>query len=557
MRTRSAPGVRMKTRVPMRDALRAMLLASLACALSGCGEPTEPMTRALPQRLDLSPGICPIIHCNRDQNGALPVAGPTRDGGQLAAEDIDHLWSSPIAGGVLDHVYPDGRRVLWVPQVDRIMKLELDADNRLRKLAELPLQPKKFPRFSDADMQRIVGELDSTPFGTEAYRRHAEYWHEFQQEGLRAYYAMVSNAGVLYVGNKDSVVAYGDAEPGNPSSGIVELGQYGFEPRRLQLRPSMPVPIMIGFNMTPDGHIVSVTMDGTLMVIAPDLGSAAYYTLKGEQIWNSVSVDSAGGLYVAGNRKLHKLVWKDGAISDSAEDGAWTEPYRLGRWNSELRSARGTGTTPVLMGEAGDRDRFVVIADGDDVNNVVLYWRDEIPADWQQLPGTPSRRVAGMLPVNFGNREMKSSYSENAAVVFDYGLVFGNNQAPSLAPMNMDIQLQMKDPANLALGLQKFVWNPAARRLEVGWSRPDVASPNCTPVVATMNRQIHTVGLRDGQWSMEALDWDSGATRAVYALGHSERFNPIMLALQLLPNGDPIYPAFGGIVHLRIGQGRN
>jgi hypothetical protein len=30
-----------------------------------------------------------------------------------------------------------------------------------------------------------------------------------------------------------------------------------------------------------------------------------------------------------------------------------------------------------------------------------------------------------------------------------------------------------------------------------------------------------------------------------------------MLALQLLPNGDPIYPAFGGVVHLRIGQGRN
>jgi hypothetical protein len=39
-----------------------------------------------------------------------------------------------------------------------------------------------------------------------------------------------------------------------------------------------------------------------------------------------------------------------------------------------------------------------------------------------------------------------------------------------------------------------------------------------------------------------------------YVLGESERFNPIMLALQLLPNGDPIYPAFGGVVHLRLGE---
>jgi hypothetical protein len=58
----------------------------------------------------------------------------------------------------------------------------------------------------------------------------------------------------------------------------------------------------------------------------------------------------------------------------------------------------------------------------------------------------------------------------------------------------------------------------------------------------------------DGKWVWETLDWDTGKTRAVYVLGESERFNPIMLALQLLPNGDPIYPAFGGVVHLRLGE---
>ena len=27
----------------------------------------------------------------------------------------------------------------------------------------------------------------------------------------------------------------------------------------------------------------------------------------------------------------------------------------------------------------------------------------------------------------------------------------------------------------------------------------------------------------------------------------------IMLALQILPNGDPIYASFGGIIHLKLG----
>jgi len=53
---------------------------------------------------------------------------------------------------------------------------------------------------------------------------------------------------------------------------------------------------------------------------------------------------------------------------------------------------------------------------------------------------------------------------------------------------------------------------------------------------------------------MQTLDWDTGKTRAVYTLGESERYNPIMLALQVLPNGDPIFAAFGGVIHLRLGE---
>ena len=208
------------------------------------------------------------------------------------------------------------------------------------------------------------------------------------------------------------------------------------------------------------------------------------------------------------------------------------------------------------MGGPDDNDKFVVFADAANVNNLILYWREEVPADWKQLPGTSSRRVAGLLPVDFGDKSLTSSYSENSATIFDYGAVLANNQVKTNEKMMLDVQLKMKDPKRTPYGVQKFQWDPATREWKVAWTRADVSSPNSTPVVTSKNRQLHTVGLKDGKWTMQTMDWDTGKTRAVYTLGASERYNPIMLALQVLPSGDPIFATFGGVMHLRLGQGQ-
>ena len=528
-----------------------------ACAMAltwlGCAR-TEPIEIPGLEDTRLSDGTCPTIHCNTYQTDALPLRGPEAPTQALDQEAIDHLWSSPIAGGILDYQYPDGTTVFWVSQVDRIMKLRLDEGNRLQKITEFPIEPKKFPRFSPEDMQQVVAKLDAAKVGTEEYDELADEWNGYQVEGLRAYYAMVSNKGILYVSNRNGVVAYGDAEPGNPDSKIVKLGQYVFEKLKLQLRLKMPLPIMIGMNVTPDGKIIAVTIDGTVVAIEPDLSKAVYYTLTDEQIWNSVAVDDDGGIYVPGTRKLHKIVWKGDRFSDDPKDGAWVEAYEIGSLDETLRAERGSGTTPALLGGPDDDDKFVVFADAANVNNLILYWRDEIPADWKRIPGTSSRRIAGLLPVNFGDASLDNSYSENSATIFDYGAVLANNQVKTNEKMWLDVQLKMKDPARTPSGIQKFQWDPDKREWKVAWTRPDVSSPNSTPVVTTENRQLHTVGLKDGTWTMQTLDWDTGATRAVYTLGRSERYNPIMLALQVLPNGDPIFATFAGVMHLRIGS---
>ncbi|MFA9472768.1 MAG: hypothetical protein ACERNK_19540, partial [Deltaproteobacteria bacterium] len=86
----------------------AMLVACLGCAR------TEPIELPGLDDTRLSDGTCPTIHCNTYQTDALPLKGPEAPSQVLGGDVIDHLWSSPIAGGILDFTYPDGTTVFWV-----------------------------------------------------------------------------------------------------------------------------------------------------------------------------------------------------------------------------------------------------------------------------------------------------------------------------------------------------------------------------------------------------------------------------------------------------------
>ena len=367
-------------------------------ALGSGGAPSEDVA---PRNPALSNGLCPLVHCDTYQTDAFPLRGPEGESHALSDTEIDLFWGSPISGGVLDVTYPDGTTVFWVPKVDRIWKLGLDEGLRLVRLAELMLPGEKYPPHSGEFMQRWTEALDALPFAGDAYREKAAYWRDYQLEALDAYYAAVDADGVLFVGGRDRIVAYADAEPGSPHSAIVKRGELVFDPAQMNGGP----PVLIGLNASFDGTLIAVSLDGTLIAVDRALAHATYHRLPGERIWNSIAVDEAGGVYVVGDKRLHKLVWNGQDFSTRAEDGAWSEPYEVGENDAGLRGARGSGTTPTLLGRESDRDQFVLIADAANVNNLVLYWRDAIPDDWEQLDGTPSRRIAGKAPVDFGRSD--------------------------------------------------------------------------------------------------------------------------------------------------------
>jgi len=495
----------------------------------------------------LTPGVFKITHVNSYQSDSHAIPGPTASSRKLGEDDYELLWSGPIAGGLFDYTYAMGRTVIWAPKPDRIMKMEL-RDGRLFPLQALRLPDGQYPFITDEAIKASVANLDAAPFDSPEYRRLAAQWRGYEYYAIaRSMYALLDKDNVLYVGGGDRIVAYGDVEPGNPDAAIEKKGELVFDPSRLNKGRGF----LFGIAMTFDGYLIAASQDGTVVGCSRDFKRCHYHTLGDEQIWNGIAVDEHGGVYVASNKKLYKLIWTGGGFSDDPSEGAWSVPYELGSFDAERRGGRGTGTTPTLMGTDPDGDRFVVIADGANVNNVVLYWRDEIPEDWVQLPGTQSRRVAGKLPVDFGDPEREDSYSENSILTAGYGAVIANNSLQNGEPMWMDVMLRANEPKNAPYGIQKFEWDPATRHFGVAWVNRETSISNSTPVISTSSQRIYLAGQREGAWTVESIDYATGQTRAIYTLGPSQRFNPVYPVIQLLPNGDPAYPAFAGIVHVK------
>lgn len=536
--------------------IRSCFAVLVVCVAFGCvtSPEVEKATSAgadaiAPRNPALSNGLCPLVHCDSYQSDAFAVRGPELASRTLGDAEIDLFWGSPISGGVLDVTYADGTTVFWVPKVDRIWKLGLDANLRLVLLAELLLPTEKYPAHSAEFMQGFLAELEALPFAGEEYRQKAAYWRDYQLEALHAYYAAVDRDGVLFVGGRDRIVSYADAEPGNPRSPIVKRGEFVFDPAQLNGGPS----VLIGLNATFDGTLIAVNLDGSVIAVDRALTQGVYQRFPGERFWNSIAIDEQGAVYAVSDKRLHKLIWTGERFSTSAEDGAWSEPYEAGEFDASLRGSRGSGTTPTLLGLESDPDQFVLIADAANVNNLVLYWRDAIPEDWEQIDGTPTRRVAGKAPVDFGLGDVTESYSENSPVALGYGAVIATNRPRNRMPLHLDNQLWLNEASVVPRGMQKFVWDPEHRRFETAWARPELSMPSSTPLIAAHSRQLLGVTVHDGAWSLESLDWDTGATRAVYTLGTSQRFNPIQLSMQILGNGDPIYSTFAGVLHLKIG----
>jgi hypothetical protein len=470
----------------------------------------------------------PIAHGRCDQQDNTPGAGPTGPTETLGPDAIQYSWLGPgHFGGLISSPYPDGRRVIWSNGRQTISKLDYDT---LEVLATLPTGDQ--PVTSQRELEAHVARLDELR-GQAAIDHAIALALEFLV-GLEGVYALVDRDNTLFLGRTTAVVAYAERDRSDPASPIVEQARWD--------KPAHVEGSFVGVNITFDGRLLLSTDHGWLVCLARDFSEFDAIQLPGaaEQaaahwarmeaegrsgygwVRTSMCVDERDGIYVSSVDHTHKVVWTGERLSLDEADGAWSAEYRNGRgW--------GSGTTPSLMGFGPDEDRFVVIGDGDDVVNITLLWRDEIPADWEQLPDAPSRRIAGIGPANMGDPGLAAIQTEQSITVSGYGAMTVNNESATVPPGMGGSLLSFflgHDPAYTPFGLHKYQWNPRERTFDEAWVCTTVSSPNSVPFVAQASDLVYTCGARDRRWTIEAVDWNTGEPAFHYVLGGSQ-FNTL------------------------------
>lgn len=546
-----------------------MLFLSLAAAASTMTLP--------PPNPYLSQGAPAVTHNDSGASDAMPVEGP-REQGTVEAARVQRISTGLLTinyAGLL--LYPDGTQATWNTNNNRVTKIRIDG-GRWEALAWRPIDGMKL--LSAAAVEAHLQAFDAARSEAElrAYLANKLPFYA-ETEGREAgVYSLTDERGQFYVLTRHDIQVFGQADPTDPHSAVVLLRKWAIpssvkreaEARALLLarldRSGMGGnpdfrrgvaqmrDIPLGINMTYDGHLVFSMVGGSVVVVDRDFRRPPQVVkVAGELFTNSLSVDPDGGIYAVGDRRMHKFVWRKGRLSDRARDGAWSAPYDL--TETPLPGVRGggtgSGTTATLMGFGPGEDRLVVIADGQPRMNLVAFWRDAIPRDARQQPGTASPRIAGQIAVRMGGVEAPFIQTEaSVGVAGPYAFVV-NGMAPENIKPDLDnllVQGPFKTPPR---GIEMLRWDHDANRWDSLWARPDISTPAAIiPVLSTVSRQAYVLGWDADGWNVSGFDFDSGRTETRMVLGRSQQFNGAWGVLQLLPDGDVFIPGIAGPVRV-------
>ena len=505
----------------------------------------------------------PIAHGRCDQQDCTDLTGAVPDGEQVLDEtERQFTWLGPgHFGGLISSPYPDGRRTIWSNGRECIAKLDYDT---LEVLATFDLSHERpdEPMSTRADWEAGVAGLDvffdADPdrAGDEAVMHAADLAARFMT-GLDGVYALLDHEHTLFLGRKAGAVAYAEVDPTDRHSALVEKARWD--------KPPEVEGFFVGVNMTPDGRLLLSTDHGWLVSLARDFTDHVAVRLPGAAehaaahcacmeaergntgygwVRTSLCCDDVGGVYVSSVDHSHKVIWTGERFSFDEADGAWSAEYRNG-------TGRGSGTTPSLMGFGPEEDRFLVIGDGDDVVNITLFWRDEIPDDWEQLPGAPSRRIAGLGPAHMGDPSRAEIQTEQSITVSGYGAMTVNNEPgtrpdwlPARGARLLCFFLGHHDRFT-PFGMHKYRWDPNVRTFTEAWVTTKVSSPNSVPYVSQGSDTVYTCGTRGGKWTIEAVDWSTGEPRGHWVVGDS-RFNTLGGGVHIDGEGRLIYGTIFG-----------
>jgi hypothetical protein len=538
-----------------RIGIALLLAATLSASAIAADKPAAPYVNQY-----LADSSYSVTHTASDFTA---LAGPTGKSRRLRADEIIWKRAGPFNGmtPVYSGPYPNGRRVVWLGGYDRVTKLDADT---LEVLTTYAIGGNTF--FGNEEIDRHMDALDKLD-GKDMVDYTFKMWAESFPSGP-SFYRMLSRDNELYLPHvtKDgtiSIQVFGEADAKDPASKI-QLR------REFKITPDISKGLYFGVQMTSDGHVVVVMTDGVLIALPRDFSSYTLLQLPSKNgpgelrdtfsafVRNSLATDEHGGIYVVTRENLHRVQWTGEKLSLDAADGAWSAPY-------PNEQGIGSGTTPALMGWGPKEDHLVVIADGNrgaslgniHGNNMVAFWRDDIPADWKGIPGF-DRRVAGITPVRFGTAKDEKPQIENALVVYGYGAFLDNFEPqhhwPDRGRPAFNIMADMFSvaiPGHETLGGTMIRWDPTARVLKTAWQNPtNFAGSICT--ISGANEILYCWGSRNREWALEGVDWNTGKSAFHYTLDKRSRHSPFGGPIIIAPNGAVDCGCHGGLGIVRV-----
>lgn len=291
-------------------------------------------------------------------------------------------------------------------------------------------------------------------------------------------------------------------------------------------------PLLSHHSLAPDGTLIALTEANRL--IAVDLEAGAVIAAldlpsdSGASFQNSFPIDENGRIFVAAQSLAVAVDW-DGTDFTLA----WSAPYDMRgpgcegvpidrtRIEEILAVSRGepctgTGTTPSLIGSS-ETGVFVIVDGHAPRNNLVAFWRDEPPADWQALPDPNhpgaflDRRIAAVLPLPLSTPEGDGFTAQNSPAVLGNAIVIA--QWAGFNP-----------PFDPPSGVQRVDWLPDERRLNLVWANPDVLF-NGVPLIACIageSCRTYGAGRYGDRYEYVSLDLETGVETGRVLVGFDD-----------------------------------
>eukprot|EP00053_Salpingoeca_punica_P005009 m.52198 g.52198 ORF g.52198 m.52198 type:complete len:524 (+) comp13050_c0_seq1:29-1600(+) len=381
-------------------------------------------------------------------------------------------------------------------------------------------------------------------------------------------YSLLSKANIYYASGADSIEAYaistaevdGDGETdggGGSAETIKHVASY-------QLPHAQSDEHVVGLSILSDGWLAVSTSRGRVQALAPDLAAGSdilqlpgqdVVALPSHMVSNSFAVDSQDNIYVVTSLHQHSIAY---SAADHTLKIRWSTQYSSGQdpWFFG-RLGPGSGSTPTVFGPNGE---YLVITDGQTPMRLLVF-------------NTSDGSLAAAAPVNFvaeaegrAGASDGNSTSEQSVVAYGNRVAVVNNWFPATAAAleceraaahRGNEWLSHICPAVLgeaAYGVAQYelVVSPeGVATLARTWLNTEVSCTSSIPVLSRPDNTLFCLGKStDGTFTIEALDWLTGAHRFAVPLGRGLQFNSLYAGTEIGSQKDIIMGTMAGILRV-------